>query len=776
MKSMKLSDYFKVVHPTYTYLKLIPDTSIRNYNSSSIAKSIHNLQKSISQRIHRIEKQFVYETTFKCSYLIDIYKNKVDFIYVVPVQYLSIAKEKIREVWPKITIEEVDHIKELSPGAMKYQLSYKNEDAFSLQVDKKSNEPLNNILNVLEIMQDTDRVTILYNFTPTSQGQFRSDYKKSLENFKANYPITKEKFNVAYIGKIAVLIIIDLIDSLIKGISELFGEKNNSDKERLSLLDLAIGSLNLDKNISENTNKKKNDIVLNTQMMVFSESSDKDRKINNALAVCQSYGSISGDNELTYKRVKANNINIENTYLPAERNKLSVNECSNLLQIPGRELLDTYKLIEKIDTFESEVPEELQKGVMCVGDNQYKGKIIKGYLSIDKNFKYLTLCLIGPTRAGKTTLISNLSRDAVTAKETVILFDFCGNCELSDEVSEVFQADKILNIDCSDIRLLQGFGYNEIQPKDNSVFDVYKAAKMQTNQLCEFINSINDNEEFTSRMERVLESAALISFIQGRTVKDVFNILLNHAARLNLIKHIPEEQFENLSEYIVTLQEIDEWSRGTKDCPAEIVGTKISYTQGILSRINKLKKNVYVEQMLKKDCTDNINLIEEMQKCQLICIKMPETMFSTETEKDIYCTYWLTKIWSSLQFRKYLIPENNRVKVNIIFDELSQIENCEEFLRSKLSQIAKFGAKPIISCHYLDQIRPIRNELKAANTSYMMLSGCDKANFNEMKEELYPYILEDLLNLKRYHSLNLIKYENGWAKFISRLPGPIKVV
>lgn len=154
---------------------------------------------------------------------------------------------------------------------------------------------------------------------------------------------------------------------------------------------------------------------------------------------------------------------------------------------------------------------------------------------------------------------------------------------------------------------------------------------------------------------------------------------------------------------------------------------------------------------------------------------MLEIMFSTEQEKDIYCTYWLTKIWGALQVRKWNIPkQEDRVKVNIVFDELYQVPNCQEFLRSKLSQIAKFSCKPIISCHYLGQIAAIRNELKAANSSYMLISGCDKDNFKELKEELDPYELEDLLNLKRYHSLNLIKYEGGWSKFITKLPPPIK--
>ncbi|MBU3812288.1 MAG: hypothetical protein H9893_11610 [Candidatus Niameybacter stercoravium] len=109
----------------------------------------------------------------------------------------------------------------------------------------------------------------------------------------------------------------------------------------------------------------------------------------------------------------------------------------------------------------------------------------------------------------------------------------------------------------------------------------------------------------------------------------------------------------------------------------------------------------------------------------------------------------------------------------MFFDELYQTPNCQEFLKSKLSQIAKFYAKPIISCHYLGQIPGIRGELKAANTSYMLIAGCDKMNYNELKEELDPYTLDDLLHLKRYHSLNLVKTSDGYARFITGLPKPI---
>lgn len=72
---------------------------------------------------------------------------------------------------------------------------------------------------------------------------------------------------------------------------------------------------------------------------------------------------------------------------------------------------------------------------------------------------------------------------------------------------------------------------------------------------------------------------------------------------------------------------------------------------------------------------------------------------------------------------------------------------AEKFLTKKLSQLPKFNLKPIISCHYLNQIKIIREELRSANASYMLLSGCDKKNFDELESELYPYQEEDLLGL-----------------------------
>ena len=183
-----------------------------------------------------------------------------------------------------------------------------------------------------------------------------------------------------------------------------------------------------------------------------------------------------------------------------------------------------------------------------------------------------------------------------------------------------------------------------------------------------------------------------------------------------------------------------------------------------------------MELMLKRSAEKNINLVEEMQKNQLIVIKMPQAMFTTDAEKDIFTTYWMSKIWLALQVRADRYDEKDLVKVNLVIDEIYQVNHTEQFLKSKLSQIAKFGMKPIISCDYINQSEYMRDELRSANASYMLIAGCDKKNFDELKEELYPYSAEDLKNLKRFHSPNYIKTKDGYVQFITRLPKPLKEI
>jgi adenylate kinase len=778
MKNISFREAIRIIKPEYVFLKLKPNNSIRNNDSHKLAKTISSLHRNIRAHIKKEEAKLIrfmgkelmlgtkYSYTIPCkvAYYIYIEKKKAEFYFILPKQHLSVIKERMSDVWKNITVEQVKDIPLFMQQAAKYQMVYAKEDPLSLATDRRDNDLLKSNLNIIDVMEEGDKVGIFYNFIPISQFPWRSTYRNTMNKLKNKMPVDRDKFGLTYILRV----VISQLTLLVRDLGEaLSGEKK--EQKMMQYIDTAVERMQ-GKPIEGDTLKKGNDVIIDTQILVLSESRDKLKQRNNAYSLVLSFDSISNDNHLVPRQFNGKVDFLTLRMNGVEVNKVSSGEAQNFLSLPGRELLEQYNMIEKVETQETEVPEDLRNGIMRIGTNTFRGSDQMAYLSNDSEYKYLTLVLIGPTRAGKSTLIQNLSYDAIQAGECVIMFDFIKNCELSEEVAAIIPKDKILNIECNDFRKLQGLGYNEVG-YSNDVFIQYDNAKRQTTQLMTLINSINsDDTRLTAKMERYLTSASLVVFISGGSIRDVFSVLQDHRARAQFMNNVPASQMENLHEYMLSLQELDEYdNKGIA-----IIGTRYTKIEGIIDRLNKLNANTYMELMLKKDTKQNIDLSKELQKNQLICIKMPESMFSTDQERDIYTTYWITKLWLSLQVRGQRIKDRSKLtKVNLFIDELYQVENTQRFLSDKLSRLAKFGIKPIISCHYLNQIRHIRQELKSANTSYMLISGCDKDNYKELASELQPFELEDLLNLPRYHSLNLIKDEDRYARFITHLPKPI---
>lgn len=774
---MKFSEVFQVVKPQYVFLKLKPNNSIRNNSTHLVARTISSMYKNVFQSIVVEEKKLVrllgkefflgtkyqFHVQGKVAYFVYIEKKKIEFYFIVPKQYESILTEKVGDVWNNVTIEEVGELPNFHEKATKYQLVYEKEDAMSLKVDRRDNDLLRSNLNIVDVLEEGDKVGIMYNFIPSSQESFKFSYKATVEKVKKGIPVERNKMGANYLFKMAI----GIVDGLVKDVSEVLAGKKDQQAES-SWLETLVDRLQGGRKLSEGTESKIRNQILPSQILILSESQDKLREMNNGRSLANSFEIISEDNRLVAKKL-GGKVNLLKNNLGTEINKVSDQECQNFISLAGRELLEMHDCIEKVETHETLVPEDLQKGKVSIGESTYRGHKQTGYLTTDGEYENLSLIIIGPNRSGKSTLIGNLTNDALNADECVVLFDFIENCELSSEVAALFDPEKVLVIDCSDDKKAEGLGYNEIK-KSADTFEQYKNAKLQTSQLETLVNSINaDESRLSPKMERYLQSAANVVFLVGGSIKDVFTVLQNHKARGQYLSKVPKEQYENLEEYIESLRELDE-----RDKDGLIIGTKLHLVVGIIDRLNKLKANAFMELMLKKSTEKNIDLVEETQKAQLIIIKMPETMFPTDNEKDICSTYWMTKLWLAMQVRAERVRDKSkRRKVNFIIDELYQVKNTERFLTEKLSRLPKFRIKPIISCHYLNQIKTIREELRSANASYMLIAGCDKKNFDELKSELYPFTEEDLLRLPRYHSMNLIKSREGYGRFITKLPKPV---
>lgn len=731
---MKLSQYYAIKKPTYQYYKITPLKSLRNYQSDKLIEVFAHLSENIRKSFEIEDKKFLITCQSKFAYLIHIKKSNVEFYFIIPDYYEKLMLEKIKNCWKGITIDKVDNI----PQAYEfnYYLEYAKNYCLSLATDKRKETLLKSLCNVSQILTTADAVNVFYNFNTCEQKYLYADHKNTIKKYNNGYNLKVSPKDI----------LLKLIDTLLRVVFTILSIKEEKQDVRVEPL-------------SNDTMRKRDGIVIDTQILVSGTNKTA------CMAVCEAYKCISQDNELRYRKT-ANKINYEKYFLPVPKNRMSCREVQNFIALPGKEIIEEYK-IKCIDTFESKAPEELKKGIVKIGDNLFRGTATQVFLSNDTTLRNLPLCVTGSNQSGKSTYLTNLSKDYIDNGECVILFDFCGVGELTRDLAPLF--DNKLIIDCSDSHNLQGLGYNEIKPSTDT-FEQYRNAKMQSIQLSTLVNACNEEDKnLKAKMDRYLEASALVVFINNGSIKNVFEVLMFWEIRHKFIERVPKNQLDNLSEYISFLYELDETNK-----QGEVTGTVYRKIEGIIDRLNALKKNTYIELMLKKSCEGNFNLLEEIQKPQLICIKMPEVMFATSQEKDIFCTYWFTKLWLALQIRKN--ETEQRTKVNILIDELYQVEKCQDLVSQKLSQMPKFTAKLIVSCHYLDQIKQLREELKACNSSYMILQGSNVSNFDSLKLEFenQGFSVDDLLNLKRYNSLNLISYEKGYWAGITQLPPPIK--
>lgn len=769
MKSIKLSNYFELIKPEYQYIQIIPHKSIRNYNSSNIAKAIAHTYRSIDKRIRKEKKKIFFECDFKISYMIDIKNSNTNFYFIVPKPFINIILEKIKEIWNKATVKLVNEkIEVFSDNAEVYQLSYKKEDALSLQVDKKSNEPLNSILSVIDIMKDEDRISIIYNFLPCSQFGWLERYNETINKIKDKKVIIKKQISTEYLFKTTIVYMIKFFNDIVQVINDFTG--GDPSKEQESIYNSIAHVLEQQENLSPSTKRKKEQTILNTQIAVVSESNDSTRMSNNALSVCQAYRSLDEDNELVYKqKLLKEMINIEDVDFGTEINTFSTDEVSNFIQIPGRLLLNQFG-INYIKTEESTVPKELQTGIKRLGSVRCKGNIQQAYIENDYNNGNLPLVIYGSQGSGKTTFLKEYSSNCIKPKECLIVIDIIKNCELSEDIKSIVPKEILVEIDLSKEQDLQGLGYNEIRITNNmSSFQKCKLANLQSQQVMSLVDSIGVGEPLSSRMRRFLNASSNIVFALGyNSIRDVISCLENFKFRHYCIDNMNGELQELLKDEITTVLELDEWSKETKDKPSEICGNRDSKIEYILDRVSMLREDFKLKYMYNKKLNNNINLVDCMNQGKVILIKMREDEFPTKMSKNIMVTYWVSKIWLACQIRGSI--QNQPLRCNVLIDEVFQAPTCMNNLSYILPQSRKFGLKFIFTSQYAQQLDSIFDTLEASGSSFMLLTGSTEKDFNYFKNKFENFEYEDLRDMEQFSAMCLIKYSKGYASFISKLP------
>ncbi|WP_111930529.1 hypothetical protein [Clostridium tertium] len=757
MKTLKFSDYIEIRKPKYIFIKITSHKSIRNFNSTQIAKMIALTYKTLNKKMYKEQKKFIIECNFKISYVVDIVENNANFYFIIPKILKNQLLEKINEIWSKATVEEVENPFNDIKQDFIYEVRTTKDDALSLSFDKKSNDPLNYVLSVMEIMKSNDRVTIISNFMPRSQFGWQEEYNETMEKVKQNKSLEKATMTPTYILKMTLLGAISVLDKITEVLCDFTGSENN---EKQSLYSAIIGVLEQQRELSTNTKNKKQALIIPTQIAVCSNKEELCNSTSQSLKV------LDEDNEITYRPIKKK-INILDYDLNISKNIFSVDEVSNFIKVPGRALLMQHG-IKHINVEENNIPIKLQSGTKRLGEATYKGNKIPTFLDTEWNSANTSLTCVGGQGAGKTTFLCNYASDCIKANEAVVVLDFIKNCELSEDIAKITPKDKLVKINLAEESDIQAFSYNEMKiTNEMSTHKKLDKASMQSEQLMSLIDAISIGDPLSSSMRRLFNSACIIVGVQGNSsLKNVIDCLESYKKRKDYIDNLSDKLKVELDDEINTLQEINEY-----DKQGNVVGTKSAKISFILDRVDLLRSNFKLKCMYKANPSNNIDIKKCIDENKVILIQMRDGDFPSKIQKNILVTYWITKVWLASQLRGLEQEKPNRC--SFIIDEVHQAPTSLSILEYILVQARKFALKPVLSIHYIRQITNIFEALTTSNGSFILMKGCTEDDFNYLKNKIENLEYEDLKDMKPYHSMNLINYSDGYSSFITKLPKPV---
>lgn len=760
---MKLSDYYLIKRQEYVTFKLIPTKSSRNNTTIGIAHLINSMYRSTNKLIYKENKKLIIETRLKASYYIHISKENISFYFIIPKIFQNQFKSKFSDTWKNVDIKIVDAIPVNINSCSKYQLYYKFDDALSLETDRRNNDLLSANLSALEILQENEFIGVLYNFIPVSEKEsnyFKKKSSETIQRYKSGENLKKSK-NLLDYSKITLKFLMDLINALLNCLLNV-GQNN-----QLILYPF-------EKETSPSTQRKLQKEMLKNQTLILAYSDEKSRENQLCQSIYNSFSKIDGDNELIYTKIKKD-IDI-NRYIinNVKINSTSTEECSNFISLPGAELIDQYKNITHKETKENPVPKELTKGIISLGINKCKETYQEAFLSDDINLQSLPLAILGASRSGKSTFSINMCKNIIDAGEGLIGIDFIKNTELADAIKSITPADRLIDIDLSNPDMIQSFCYNEFKiTSDMSAYEISSISRKQTNNLLKIVNIINgDDKELSPKMRKYLGAAARIAFcFPNSCMKDVLNILQFHEIRYKYINKLSEELKDRLKDSILSLNELDEVNK-----KGEVTGTKEIKIEGILDRIDLMRENIIIDEMISKTPENNIDFVKAMEEHKVILIRMRDKDFDDDISIDILTSFFLQKIWAALKIRGTM--HNLPDRVTVLIDEIFQTPCAQKILAKNFVQSAKFGLKYVLTLHYLQQLsQDAQRAMRNANASYMLISGVDENAFSSFRSDFEKegYEVEDLLNLERWHSLNLVATSKGKKAFITHLPDELKL-
>lgn len=744
-------------------IRVIPDINIDNRGVVNMLTNIHNYQ-NLFQRTKldlRKEDALIIKGQEHIGYEILLTKDEASFFFIISESQKELVMNELNICWPKATFKiERDYINNINLTVCK-ELELEHHFFLSLKVDRRGLFPLPELLESSRLLKDDEKVLIQMILVPEEPCWYQ-DCEEAIRDFKKGYMKEKRTLNKRRLVKQSAKIGLTVVKETLSLISLILTDDDLSGEEWEPVDKTEYATL-FRRGLSDDTHRKVRFLAYNTTLRIGIECSDE-RKMLLMDTFSRCFNQLSGDNSLVERQVDESkllqHIKKRKPIFKLDKDLLSTYELSQLIQMPTKTYQLEYK-IKNIEDREIDLPRELLTGTIKIGEVTYKGRKTTAYWPNNKNVLTLPKIVIGPMGSGKDEYTINFCLDAAKKGDGLIIFDYIKDCEMSERIAKHTNAIKI---DLSKKENLPALAYPEIKASDDP-WQRLETANILARQVEYLINSLVE-EPLRPRMGRYLDAASKVVFIhRDGTIQDVINVLTNWKVRNEFIRKAKYSGvFSDNDTEILDLQTLHE-----RDPDGKIIGTKESKIEGILDRISVMMKDIYLRQMCNAKINFNQNFCRWMDGGKTVIIQMPERKFTNKQVKDTIVTYYMSRIWLATLQRK-----NHNKICHVITNEIHQVPTAARLIADIITEPRKFGVDFYFTLHYLRQFRALQQAVMSAGASYVLLAGTEKENLIALENEIKPFTIEEGLSLKPFHSLNIINYGNQYAKFISKLPPPIK--
>lgn len=759
IRTVRKVGWFEYVDHEYVTFQVIPDSSIRNYRTEDITRTIADqFQLPIDRLMREGFKVGGIRAQERASFEILFKDGKVRFYITVPKNVSPLVQRRLQSVWDKCTVDIVEsRATYKSKQTAVYESIYSKHDMFSLHTDAKDNLPLGSILEAGRLIGKDEKASMFFYFDPVHQLSWHSELQESWSRLRKGK--TPRKWNTSFreMLKLVAVGISNIMQEVMGELAEFFsdGKGNNVYANQASDPEASAHSINL---LSQATKSKLNRPALKTYIWTLAESKDEIRADMTARTLAKSLSDLTGDNELIEKPV--NSVRKKNeifrTYIShraprvnIRANKMSTAETSKLIQLPGRELQEKYAEIERIDQTQVEIQNKalLDEAGLMLGETTYKSSTLPVYQPIEDIDE---LCLphvgIGGMGQGKTRgLVSNYLIEFLTKGFGGLAIDPAKG-EIGEEVQAaidagVIPADRVERIDLG--KTIFSLDFSEALHDD-------RAKARLANIVIHFFNVA---EETTGQTERFLRSAVL-AMETGR-ISEILDIFQTEEGLDRAIDRLEQadDEFNR-----ATLIEYKESSHAMR---RKILGP-------IYNRINDILGDPFLAKCLKSEKSlDFVHLLSE-KKLYIFDVSAKDL---DKVAIDLIVSLLSLKIDLAMRMREKITGEEFPFLVAI--DEPHQFSRSTKVWEDAVVESRKYRICYFWTFHYWEQIPSKLQKAVRSALPHYHLYPTTSLTFQTLRDEIAPFTVQDALKLKRWYAINIIRTggENA-VPFIAKMSPP----